>query len=219
MSLNAMMDINRYKNDGWGLSKKQMTELLNLINDYKKSVVRIIEFGSGKSTEFLGDITTNGVKEVEVTTFDDNLNFSYKGNHSNVVLKIRPLVECSDENYEKMFIDRIFDKKVMKTKVTPLSTRQKNNFYDIQDGDLNGLYDIMILDGPNGNGRNISYLHIHNNLDVNSIVLIDDSSQYDFIPYFEKFFEHNIIYSSNTGMVDQWNNGGDYIITKITKRK
>ena len=57
-----MMDLNRYKNDGWGLSKKQMTELLNLINDYKKSVVRIIEFGSGKSTEFLGDMAGGALR-------------------------------------------------------------------------------------------------------------------------------------------------------------
>ena len=49
---------------------------------------------------------------------------------------------------------------LMLPKKSPLTTRQRNNFYNIQPGDISGVYDLMILDGPNGNGRNIAFLHM-----------------------------------------------------------
>lgn len=212
------MDLEKYKNDGWGLSRLQLEQLLDIIKKNNKSIIRVIEFGSGKSTEFLGDITLYGIKNLEITTFDDNPEFAYNGNHTNVVLKLRNLVECSDEDYDKMFISRIFDKTVMKIKTTPLTTRQKNNFYNIEDGDLTGIYDIMILDGPNGNGRNISYLHIQNHLSIDSIVLVDDFTHYDFMDKLSIFFEYDILHKNQSGGIDQWNNGGNYCIVKITKK-
>ena len=49
------MDIEKYKNDGWGLSRKQLIELLEIIKNFESNNVRVLEFGSGKSTEFLVD--------------------------------------------------------------------------------------------------------------------------------------------------------------------
>jgi hypothetical protein len=211
------MDLEKYKNDGWGLSKPQLEQLLKVINKFEKETVRVLEFGSGKSTEFLGDITTNGIKNLDITTFDDNPNFSYNGNHNNVNIKFRDLVECSDYNYNEMFINKKFNKSCMLKKTTPLSTRQKNNFYEILDGDLNGYYDVIILDGPNGNGRNISYLHIINHVYDGSIMLIDDINDYDFMEKLSLLFDYEILYKNKTGKINQWLNGGDYSIVKITK--
>jgi hypothetical protein len=218
---NEVMDLEKYKNDGWGLSKKEMSELLSLIINHKKDTLKVVEFGSGNSTRFLVDVVLEGIKKLDIVSFDDNPKFAYQNtdNHKFIDLKIRSLVECSDDEYNQMFVTRKYDTKVMLDKTSPLTTRQKNNFYKIENGDLDGIFDIMILDGPNGNGRNISYLHMFNHLDVGSIVLIDDASQYEFVPYFEKFFEHEVLFSCNTGMLNQWDNGGDYIITRVTKRK
>ena len=40
-------------------------------------------------------------------------------------------------------------------------------------------YDLIIIDGPNGNGRNIAYLHIKDRVKKNSIIFIDDYNSKD----------------------------------------
>jgi len=214
------MNFDKYKNDGWGLSKKQLTQMFDLIVKTDKDNLRVVEFGSGKSTHFLVDIVLEGIKKLEIVSFDDNPQYAYKndGNHEFLKLLIRNLQECTDEVYDNMFKNRKLDKDLLYSKKTPLTTRQKNNFYEIKDGDINGIYDVMILDGPNGNGRNISYLHMYNHLDVGSVVLIDDYTHYDFIDKFSLFFGFDIIHESNNGGINQWETGGIYKILKINSK-
>ena len=215
------MNIEKYKNDGWGLSKQQLTQLVEIIKSSDKDELRVVEFGSGKSTEFLVDIVLGGIKKLQIVSFDDNPEYAYKneGNHAFLNLLIRDLQECSDASYEKMFKDRKLDKTLLSTKTTPLHSRQKNNFYEVKDGDLTGIYDLMILDGPNGNGRNISYPYMVDHLDVGSVVLIDDYTHYDFVEKFGLFFEFDELHEANNGGVNQWNTGGIYKIVKITGKK
>lgn len=214
------MNFEKYKNDGWGLSRQQFIQLKEIIETSTKDELRVVEFGSGKSTEFFVDIVLEKIKKVYIVSFDDNPYYAYKNeyNHKFLNLLIRDLVECTDESYENMFKNKQLDKSLLYKKKTPLSSRQKNNFYDIKEGDLTGIYDLMILDGPNGNGRNISYLHMINHLDIDSIVLIDDYTHYDFVEKFSLFFDFEILHESNNGGIDQWNTGGIYKILKITKK-
>ena len=48
-----MVNIERYKNDGWGLSRQCFLDIEELLNDFKNP--QIVEFGSGISTEFFKD--------------------------------------------------------------------------------------------------------------------------------------------------------------------
>jgi hypothetical protein len=41
-----MINFEKYKNDGWGLSKKQLTELYDIIINITKNDINIIEFGN-----------------------------------------------------------------------------------------------------------------------------------------------------------------------------
>jgi len=214
-----MMELSKYKNDGWGLSNQEFTDILDIINKHDKDILKVAEFGSGISTQFFVDVVDEGIKNLSIDSFDDNPTYAFKGTHKDLNLMIRPLVECTDESYNKMFKSKSYDKKLMNDKVSPLHSRQKNNFYDIKKNDLNGIYDLMILDGPNGNGRNISYLHMKKHLGVGSFVLIDDYTHYDFVDKFLMFFDAEKIYGNNSGSKDQWNNGGDYEIYKIIKIK
>tara|TARA_R110000796_G_scaffold38670_3_gene97070 strand:+ start:816 stop:1472 length:657 start_codon:yes stop_codon:yes gene_type:complete len=214
------MNFEKYKNDGWGLSKQQFKQLKDIISSSKKDELRVAEFGSGKSTEFFVDITLEDIKKIDIVSFDDNPHYAYKneGNHHFLNLVIRQLLECTDASYEKMFKEKQLDRTLLYTKKTPLSSRQKNNFYEVKDGDLNGIYDIMVLDGPNGNGRNISFLHMVNHLDIESIVLIDDYTHYDFVEKFSLFFNFEVLHEANNGGVNQWETGGIYKILKITSK-
>jgi hypothetical protein len=213
------MELEKYKNDGWGLSKKQLNELLGIIKDFKSDKIRVLEFGSGKSTEFLVDVVLNKIKSIEITSFDDNIEYAYNGNYEFLDLKIRQLLECDDKSYELMFNNLSIDSNLLHKKITPLTSRQKNNFYEILPGDISGTYELMILDGPNGNGRNLSFLHVKNHLTINSIVLVDDFNHYDFMQRLSLLFEYEVIYENQGGGVDQWNTGGNYKIVKITKLK
>lgn len=49
------MHFEAYRNDGWGLSRSAFQQLYGIITASKKSPFRIIEFGSGISTQFLVD--------------------------------------------------------------------------------------------------------------------------------------------------------------------
>jgi hypothetical protein len=69
---------------------------------------------------------------------------------------------------------------------------QKNVFYDIKDEQLPDVIDIMIVDGPHGNGRSIAFLHGINRLKSGSYVVIDDYNHYDFIEKFEKLFKDRL---------------------------
>jgi hypothetical protein len=203
------MDYSKYKNDGWGLSELALKQIADLIeNKIDTNVVKVVEFGSGISTRFLVDLDSESKKDIIITSFDNDPAYAYKG--GGVTLHMRKLMECTDKAYDLMFENKEYDRVYMKPKSSPLTTRQKNNFYDIQEGDLGGEYDLMILDGPNGNGRNISYLHMKEHLKSGGYVLIDDFTHYDFVDRLLTIFEAELIFEHNDRA-----NGGEFVIYKI----
>lgn len=214
----AKMHFEAYRNDGWGLSRSAFQQLYGIITASKKSPFRIIEFGSGISTQFLVDCALrNTSKKIEILSFDNDPEYIFKPKNNYDFLKIllRNLLECDDEQYNHMFAEKKYLRELMHHKVTPLATRQKNNFYDIRDGDITDYYDLMIVDGPNGNGRNIAFLHMRNHLQNGSYVLIDDFTHYDFIDRFKSLYTAEEVFKCEAGMTNQWENGGDFIIYRL----
>ncbi len=192
-----MINYNNYSNAGFGLSEIALKQLTTIIDSIEKSNINVVEFGSGISTRFLVDLNSVIEKNLVITSFDNDPNYAYKGKGANLLM--RNLIECDDKSYEKMMSSKQYDSSLMHKKVSKLHTRQKNNFYDVQKGDLSGTYDLMILDGPNGNGRNISYLHMKEHLKSGSVVLIDDYDHYDFVQRFNYFFDADVIFEHNQG--------------------
>jgi len=213
------INLEAYKNDGWGLSKLAFKKIYEIIADNFCPLFRIIEFGSGISTQFLVDCALEFTdREFQILSFDNDPEYMYKSSQSyeffNILL--RNLLECDDRQYEFMFQNKKYSRELMHDKMSPLTTRQKNNFYDIRNEDINGCYDLMILDGPNGNGRNIGFLHMIDHLKAGSCVLIDDFTHYDFVARFKSIYPAEEIFRHEGGMSDQWNNGGDFIIFRLT---
>lgn len=208
------MDLTKYKNDGWGISLLGFTKLLELIKNNNNEELNVLEFGSGISTMFLSDVVKNKIKKLKITSLDNDVNFMYKksDNEDYVKLLVRGLVECNDTNYQKQLTDKKYDKSLMYNKTSILEPTQKNNFYDIQENDLQGLYDLIILDGPNGNGRNLSFLHIEKYVKKDTIIFIDDYNHYDFLEKCQSFFNTEIIFQHTEGV----GNGKDnFVILKI----
>jgi hypothetical protein len=143
----SSIDYDKYTYNGWGLSKECLQVLDKLI--IEKSLTRVLEFGSGQSTYFLEDMG------IEYVSFDDDLSYSAKC--SNVL--IRPLKQLSEERFNETVTSGYYDANVFNSLpiFTDKNPRQQNCFYEIKDGDLDGSFDLVILDGPNGNGRSIAF--------------------------------------------------------------
>jgi hypothetical protein len=192
------MNYDKYKNDGWGLSKMALIKIKEVLASMNKSSINIIEFGSGKSTEFLRDLNKETDVDLLITTFDNDTKYAFKTKDGdNVNLIMRDLVECTDSDHNSMFANKTFNRLAMKPKTSKLTTRQKNNFYNVQDGDIQGVYDLMILDGPNGNGRDISFLHMKEHLIKDSFVFIDDYTHYDFVDKFLTIFDGELVFADD----------------------
>lgn len=60
------MNIEKYKNGGWGLSEKCFEQIFNIIKAFNTSI-NVVEFGfgSGISTEFLVDAINEGYDFVQ----------------------------------------------------------------------------------------------------------------------------------------------------------
>jgi hypothetical protein len=210
------MELNKYINDGWGLSKKEFEILLDELLSINPSIdiYNIVEFGSGRSTEFLVDFINNYALNIKIYSFDDSKEYAFNGTHQNLDLYIVPLIECSDFSWMSMFMDKKYNKNLFTMKTTPTHTRQKNTFYSIEDYMLPEKIDLVILDGSHGNGRSIGFLRCLNRLKIGSKILIDDASHYPFYDDLNKLYNTKILYKQNI-KDDKWNNGGDFILCEI----
>lgn len=186
------MEINKYKNDGWGISVdgfEQIIKIFNTIDFSKYLKYNIVEFGSGTSTRFFVDyIEENKLNNVYITSFENDIQYSATIKHPRLSLKIRKLITCDDGSYTEMFNLKQYNSyRFVDLKGKP-DSRQKNCFYDIETNDIPNTVNFMLLDGPNGNGRNFAFLHMLDKLEGNSIVFIDDYKHYDFLEKFRSLY-------------------------------
>lgn len=207
------MNIEKYKNDGWGLCQNGFKDLYEIIKNHEKTCLSVLEFGSGTSTQFFVDIVENKIKDLTIESYDNDVQWCFKDSekYDFLDLKIRDLVECDDPTFASMFVNKQYDRDLMKVRKQKPHTRQKNCFYDIKDFDLSREYDIVVIDGPNGNGRSFAFLHLHNVLKNGTFVFVDDYLHYPFVKIMNHFFDMELYSESNISLSEQ------YVIYKIKK--
>ena len=159
------MKYDSYWMNGMGFHSTQLEQLAAILKD---GITKVVEFGSGNSTQFL-------VEDM------------FK----------------SGEYDEKCFINR-------QDEIDNFSAR--NCFYDMTENDLPDDIDLVILDGPNGNGRSISFLHLKNKLSNGAYILIDDSDHYDFIERCKQVLDVDLIVHENNPSIHPLFN---YAIMKV----
>jgi hypothetical protein len=209
-----MVNLEKYKNDGWGLSRKCFENMISIFKTFSHSI-NVVEFGSGVSTEFLVDMLEEHYA-LNIISYDDDAKYATKARHAQLKLYLTGLVECHDSDFENQFREKQYNPNVFFKKITAVHTRQRNTFYEIKEGELPDVIDVMIVDGPHGNGRSIAFLHGIGRLRKGSFVVIDDYNHYDFIERFQMLFpESELVAISNTGSINQWELGGNYQIFKI----
>lgn len=189
-----MINLDKYKYTGWTLSRLALEALQKIIND--KKIKRVIEFGSGQSTYLLEDMG------VEYISFDHDL--SYAAKTDNVI--ISELIQINDLDFNNIINGKVLYKDVLKNTNKPsrIHTRMKNCFYNISPDCINGLFDLVILDGPNGNGRSVSFEIIKKHLSPNGYFFIDDYNHYPFIDHLKLSFPEAELIDEHSSNGDNW---------------
>lgn len=211
------MNIDKYYNDGWGISKKGFLDcerILDELSNFNKNLT-IVEFGSGISSSFFIDYFNEKNVDGNLISYDDSVDYSTKIINSKLKLYIKNIVECNDDSFNEMFDNKKYDFSKMRYRHEPVHTRQKNCFYDVKADEIPDNINFVLLDGSHGNGRSIAYLHLVNKLKSGSYIFIDDYNHYDFVDRLKMIFNVELI-SENIGInSDKWNSGGNYIIFRI----
>lgn len=209
------INLNKYYNDGWGLNRKSLITVYDLIKNHPKKNLNVIEFGSGSSTGFFIDLHLNRVKSLNITSFDHDPKYAYKNekNLSFLNLNITNLEKSSDDDFEKMFKEKTFLKEKMTSLSGEVSIFERNVFYNMSDIKLPTHFDFVLLDGPSGIGRSIAFLHLKNMLKSGSYIFIDDHNHYDFVERCQSIFNSKIIKQvSDKGF---WFDDGNYTILQV----
>ncbi len=190
------MDYKKYWNNGMGLHETQLKLLHEVID--QNDIKNIVEFGSGKSTEFFLDLKRKFKYKFTLCTFDHSDIYSYKKRivdyflpKNSFFIKIRKLIFCGDDVFKELFKNKYFDKKLFKVvEDEDLNNFQlRNSFYDIKDEDLPESIDLLVVDGPNGNGRSLAFLVAAKRLKVGGYIMNDDANHYDFYQRCSEIFK------------------------------
>lgn len=189
-----LINYNNYQYNGWGLSLKAIKSLERLVA--QNNISNVLEFGSGQSTLFFNDLGVN------FTSIDNDVNFAAK--HDNV--QITKIKQTDDKTFNQIINNEVKFKDISSELpvTTNIHTRMKNCFYDVSDLNLNSKFDLIIVDGPHGNGRSIAYNYIQDYVKDIFFILIDDYNHYPFIDHFKLIFPDNELLDSNTEKGDNW---------------
>lgn len=204
----------------WSISKKALKLLIEKIGH---EITGILEFGAGYSTLFFAKFLDLNHKNIPMYSFEHNVRFWDKLSKelqpfSFVNLLMPKLKQLSDKEYEELFNSENPSGTYGHIgKPVPIDlyhhTRLHNAFYKI---DLNKLkfdrINLIILDGPNGNGRSIAFPLLKDVLDLPAYCLVDDFTHYPFLDEMQKCFYISKIFEFDYGH-------DAYSFMKITKLK
>ena len=224
----SQLDIENYRNTGIGLSRNCFINIKKILDNMDNiDNINILEFGSGNSTNFFVDYKLYTNKNIYIDSFDDSHKYCYKNtnNYNFVNINICQIITCSESDFNNMFSEKTYNHNVFKKyEHIPGANlwRPRNCFYDLSKIDFNKKYDIVVIDGPHGNGRNIAYLHIKNILNPNAFIIVDDYNardnefDYKFIEYLKEILPVKEIYTHTyKSHGDEWENGGNFALYQL----
>jgi hypothetical protein len=187
-----MNDIGQYWKNGMGLHSIVLEKIIEIVE--KNDIKQVVEFGSGASTKFLLDLRKHLNKTFFITSFDHHPDYYFSEIHENLKVNRVDLSYCDDQSFDKMFeTHEVNRQSFTNAQHEKDNFSVKNAFYTIQENDIPSNVDLVILDGPNGNGRSISFLYLKDKIVDDCFIIIDDVDHYDFINRCKQIFDVQII--------------------------
>lgn len=202
---------------GWALTKSSLRLLFaNIDQSQLMKKYCVVELGGGQSTLFWKEMS-DVFPGLTVTTWEhsqqfiDTLNSKVAG--SSIRMEHRKLQQYSDMEWEKIFSCREL-KDIENALATsspsdlPISeynnTRAHNVFYSIDDIHIpTENIDILVVDGPHGNGRSLAFAVFAKYFRQGTIILIDDVSHYPFLEMLSKFTTFRVL-NTSFSLNKQW---------------
>lgn len=172
--------------------------LINKLKEIKKKngVIYVADFNSGYLTDFIIEIKKKFKLNLYLDSFTNIFSNQNKLDPQHNIFK-RQLLTCSDESYKNMFRLKKYNSNFMVKSQQNPNKRMINVFFDIKPKDLRTYYDLIIITGPNGNGRDIAFLHIQNKIKPNGFILLNELDKYISIETMNSFFNTQIEFTNN----------------------
>jgi hypothetical protein len=194
-----MLKVNpNFNYTGWELAPDCLMAVQDIICDHYSHFDRsgennfhILEFGSGKSTQFFADFLNTNKEEGFLSSYSNILSFDADPKFAHPDAKIVPLREYPKEIFGENF-----------------------HFYDIRRIDdyrsSRENFDLVIVDGHDGPGRSMAFSMMYRNVyHCGTIVVIDD---YDHYPFERDFL---MVYPNSKLLERRWENNNRWLIYEI----
>jgi hypothetical protein len=111
-----------------------------------------------------------------------------------------------------MFRDKQFiPKKLDGRNLLPAFWGQKNSWYQLDEAELQTLcvtgsgnqltlspFDVVVVDGPNGNGRSLAFLAMKHCVQPGTLIFVDDYDHYDFEERLRGIYDITRIHAEKT---------------------
>lgn len=204
--------IANYKRKGgyfgsFALTEHSVRAFSHALLSLPKTRYSILELGSGQSTLFLRELIWAGVN-IAVRSYEHDKSWSDFVRDAVRGCDSIQIFECDLRNIDDQIWDNIFSCPRMASelwnqysrlvgKEARKDTRMHNAFYAIPKDALpqGSQLDGMIVDGPHGNGRSLSFPLLRNHLRPGTIVLMDDYHHYPFLKDMARIVDYEMLES------------------------
>ncbi len=189
---------------GWALSRSALrTFSAKLFKQFEHPL--IVEWGSGQSTLFWSALR----QEIAFTFWgiEHDPDWFYQlqpqlSEHPDFHYRLCALKQFSDQERQALWQRPEYTEQLYKDLGTPVSeseqsnTRLKNAFYDFQPANCFSPTSIdgVVLDGPNGSGRDIAFALLYPYLKPEAWILIDDFDHYPFLEGLGSLFNYDLVH-------------------------
>lgn len=194
----AYAEQNGFDFSSMALSKESLFLLAIRLDSQKNN--HILELGGGASTIFWDGLINKTDLNLKVTTLEHDVLWMNKlknaVNSPHLQLITQRLRMIDDITFEQIFTNPDHALNIW-NKSGEWVPEHLHNYYAIHNtfyGDFNlvdtkpSTYNALIVDGPHGNGRALSFPILANALTEDAVVLLDDFDHYPFLEYLGRIF-------------------------------
>lgn len=190
------------------LTKSALVHLCRRLNpaDDGQQELGVLEFGGGQSTVFFSTLSSSGLLPVRCITLEHDSGWAEKLqdciNPSAIHLMKQTLKQVDHEGWGRMFQNPAQARAIWAQQAQAVPEEQyshytiRNTFY----GEAHLVQvepesvDVVILDGPHGNGRSLAFPLFAHTFKPGTLVLIDDFDHYPFLEDLGKLFQYEELY-------------------------
>lgn len=198
--------------DDWSFNYHSMLVVAALI--IREGIKHVVEFGAGYSTIALVEFCRQIAPNLRWDSFEHQVEFARRiqehlPSDERYHLHTPPLVQVSDQDFRDLFsiADSVGHFLSVMARVPAeklLDTRLRNCFYGFDFRSFSECeVDLVLIDGPSGNGRSLALPLLRDVVRLPSWVLLDDFTHYPYLDDLARVFTYETVTQVKTP-VKEW---------------